>query len=298
MGRITLSTSVFKVDPDKLIELRELLLRRSSVEILPPTNPYEIFRIRIGSGLVVGYASGKIVANFPVAAEAVGEAMRALLVEAKDYDVLIGSDEAGKGEWLGPMTVAAVAFTPSQAVEAAARGVMDSKELSVSRILDLVEYVRRNSSGHRVVVIGPERFNKLLRNAGDEGKNLNDILAWAHARAIEQVYRKLSKGVARVKVVVDEFDRLRTEERLRRVLKLERIVLEQRPGAEEEMAVAAASILARAEWELWIDRESRKLCLDLRKITRKDAMARRDVESFAKVSYLRSVEEGPASPSP
>lgn len=285
------------MDSDRLTELRELLLRRSSVELLPPTNPYESFRIKIGSGLVVGYTSGKIVASFPAAAEAVGEAMRELLVEAKDYDVLIGSDEAGKGEWLGPMTVAASAFTPSQAVEAAARGVMDSKELSVSRILDLAEYVRRNSSGYRVVVIGPERFNKLLRDARDEGKNLNDILAWAHARAIEQVYRKLPKGVKRIKVVVDEFDRLRTEERLRRVLRLERIVLEQRPRAEEETAVAAASILARAEWELWVDRESRRLGLDLRRMTRKEAMARRDVESFAKVSYLSSPEEGAASPS-
>jgi ribonuclease HIII len=149
-----------------------------------------------------------------------------------------------------------------------------------------------------VVVIGPSRFNKLLKDAKDEGKNLNDLLAWAHARAIEKVYEKLPQGIARIKVVVDEFDRLRTEERLRRVLNLERIVLEQRPGAEEEMAVAAASILARAEWERWVEQESGKRGLDLRKMTRREARARKDAGSFAKISYLRQgAEEDSPSPS-
>jgi len=296
-GGIILLTSVFKVDSDKLAKLKELLLR-SSAEPLLPTNPYESFRTKIGTGLVVGYTSGKIVANSPSAAEAVGDAIRQLLLGPKDYDILIGSDEAGKGEWLGPMTVAAVAFTPSQAVEAATKGIMDSKELSVPRILDLADHIRRSSSGYHVVVIGPRRFDGLLRDARDEGKNLNDILAWAHARAVDQVYRSLPEELARIKVVIDEFDRLKTEERLRRVLSLERIVLEQRPGAEEEMAVAAAGILARAEWERWVDQESSRLGLDLRSMTPKDAMSRGDIETFAKASYLgRRRNEGPTSPS-
>jgi len=278
------------MDPEKLTELRELLLRRPSVELLSLTNPYESFRMRIDSDLVVGYTSGKIVANSPAAAKVVGEVIRELLVEARDYDVLIGSDEAGKGEWLGPMTVAAVAFTPSQAVDAAARGVMDSKELSVPKILDLAEVVREDSSGYNVLVIGPERFNRLLKDARAEGKNLNDILAWAHARVIQQVYGGLSNDLGRIKVVIDEFDRLRTEERLRRVLNLERIELEQGPRAEEEMAVAAASILARAEWELWVDRESKRLDIDLRRMTQQEARMRKDVGTFAKTSYLRGAQ--------
>ena len=268
-----------------------------SEETLPPTNEYESFRIRIGSALVIGYKSGKIVANSSSVAKIVGNIMSELLGDVKDYDIMIGSDEAGKGEWLGPMTVAAVALTPSQAIEAATRGVMDSKELSVKRIRDLAKDVKRISSGYTVVSIGPERFNKLFGEAREEGKNLNDLLAWAHATAIEKVYRSLLQGTARIKVVIDEFDRLRTERRLMRVLDLDQIVLEQSPRAEEEMAVASAGILARAERELWIDRESSRLNLDLRRITPKEAMSRKDIGEFAKIKYLRSPVKASSSSS-
>jgi ribonuclease HIII len=138
-------TMVFKVNQDKLSALKKLLLQDSSATLLSSTNPYESFRIRYSEGLVVGYTSGKIVANTPVAAELVSQAIQRLGKDEMGYEVIIGSDEAGKGEWLGPITIAAVALTPEQSNLLIAKGVMDSKMLSTPRILELVGPIKENS---------------------------------------------------------------------------------------------------------------------------------------------------------
>ena len=103
------------------------------------------------------------------------------------------------------------------------------------------------------------------------------------------VYGELrAKGFAgKIKVVIDEFDQLKMERRLMRVLELSRLVVEQRSKAEEETAVAAASILARAARELWIDRESRRLGINLRKISPTEALSYDNSNEFAKVSFLQ-----------
>jgi len=211
------------------------------------------------------------------------------MMSRSSFDAIIGSDEAGKGEWLGPMTVAAVAITAHQGSFLVTKGVMDSKELNVETIIRLTEVIKANCLAYHVITITPRRFNEFLQEVRREGKSLNDILAWGHAKAISQVYRELkAKGFAgKIKVVIDEFDQLKMEKRLMRVLELSRLVVEQRPKAEEETAVAAASILARAARELWIDRESRKLGIDLRKISPAEALSYDNSNEFAKISFLQ-----------
>lgn len=206
-----------------------------------------------------------------------------------NYDITIGSDEAGKGEWLGPMAVVAVALTPEQSTLLKIEGVMDSKKLSLERILDLAKKIEDNCSESYVVKITPSRFNQFLEEIKREGKSLNDMLAWGHAKAIEQVYSKVAarkRGLI-VNIVIDEFDKLKTEMRLKRVLELKDINVIQKPRAEEEIAVAAASILARAVCERWIDMESTRTNVDLRSLSPSEALDRKDVVSFAKVSFLR-----------
>jgi len=205
------------------------------------------------------------------------------------FDVIIGSDEAGKGEWLGPMTIAAVAINPQQSYFLINQGVMDSKELNVKTIMRLTDIIKANCLVYHIITITPRRFNEFLKEVRKEGKSLNDILAWGHAKAISQVYNELkAKGFAgKVKVVIDEFDQLKMEKRLRRVIELSKIVVEQKPRAEEEIAVAAASILARAAREVWIDRQSKKLGLDLRKIPPTEALSYKNSEEFAKISFLQ-----------
>lgn len=205
------------------------------------------------------------------------------------YQVIIGSDEAGKGEWLGPITTAAVALNAEESSFLVIQGVMDSKELKIETIMKLSSIIKRNCLSYHIVTITPARFNEFLIEVKREGKSLNDILAWSHAKAISQVYFALrAKGFqGEVKVIIDEFDQLKTDKRLKRVLGSFQLVVEQKHRAEEETAVAAASILARAERERWIDIESTRLNLDLRKISATEVLTLKDAGRFAKVSFLQ-----------
>jgi len=205
------------------------------------------------------------------------------------YQAIIGSDEAGKGEWLGPITIAAVAVTPEQSLYLVTQGVMDSKELRIETVKNLADVIKKDCLSYHVVLITPYRFNEFLQEIKHEGKSLNDILAWGHAKVISQVYSELQKKKidGKMKLVIDEFDKMKTERRLKRVLKLKEFDFEQKPRAEEETAVAAASILARAARELWIDEESKNLNIDLRKVSAAVALDLPNAKEFAKLSFLR-----------
>lgn len=98
-------------------------------------------------------------------------------------------------------------------------------------------------------------------------------MAWGHAKAIGAVFEELlRKGISgRIKLSIDMFDKIKTEERLKRVLDLRKFDLDHHPKAESETSVAAASIIARSVRELWIDEKSRELHLDLRKLSTTDA---------------------------
>ena len=72
--------------------------------------------------------------------------------------------------------------------------------------------------------------------------NVNQILAWGHARAIENLLENIP-GCPRA--VADQFGPKRQIEQAL-MKKGQKIKLEQRPKAESDPAVAAASILARA----------------------------------------------------
>lgn len=132
--------------------------------------------------------------------------------------MVIGSDEAGKGEWLGPIVVAAVAVSREQTYELQGEGVMNSKELSLTRIKELASFIRNHHYLTAHVIITPKRFNELFNELKDERKTLNDLLAWGHSKAIEDVLNSLNVNARDVRVMIDEFDRIKTEERLRRDL--------------------------------------------------------------------------------
>ena len=209
--------------------------------------------------------------------------------ELGKYVAYIGSDEAGKGEWLGPLTAAAVALSNEQSLYLVTQGVMDSKKLRLQKILELTKVIRSSCLSYHVVTVSPYSFNRLMNEVKGEGRNLNDILAWAHAEAISNVFEELvKKGIfGRLKLSIDMFDKIKTEERLRRVLDLRKFDLDHHPKAESETSVAAASIVARSVRELWIDEKSRELNLDLRKLSTTEAKSNSYVESFAKISFLK-----------
>ena len=150
----------------------------------------------------------------------------------------IGIDESGKGDYFGSLVIAAVLVTPPDEPDLRLIQVRDSKRISDGRILEMAPDIRQVCR-HSVVAIGPKRYNELYEKI----KNLNRLLAWGHARALENILAQTECTLA----ISDQFG----DERFILNALLEKgksIQLIQRPKAEDDLAVAAASILARAEF--------------------------------------------------
>ncbi|MBE0526017.1 MAG: hypothetical protein IH631_03685 [Candidatus Thorarchaeota archaeon] len=282
--------AVIKVKVADLQEIEHHILKSQHASSDIPKGEYERFRVIFAGESIVAYTSGKIVSNGPHAEAAVQTAILSLAPKSSQVDLTIGSDEAGKGEWLGPMVIAAVALTPPQSRLLRSLGVMDSKEVPLDRLTELANEIGLNCSGKNVLVISPKTFNERFEELKLEGKNLNDLVAWGHSKVISEVYNEITSDTP-IRVVVDEFARVKTEYRLSRVIPLEEIELIQRPHAEDEIAVAAASILARESRETWIDRFSDKEGIDLRDLSIPEAYKREDKNTFAKIQYLTKMAE-------
>ncbi|MER3423306.1 MAG: ribonuclease HIII [Nitrospiraceae bacterium] len=150
----------------------------------------------------------------------------------------IGIDESGKGDYFGPLVVAAVFVTPALEPDLKLMQVRDSKRISDGRILEMAQDISQVCK-HSIVAIGPKRYNELYAQI----RNLNRLLAWGHARALENILEQVNCSLA----ISDQFG----DERFILNALLEKgktIRLVQRPKAEDDLAVAAASILARAEF--------------------------------------------------
>ena len=150
----------------------------------------------------------------------------------------IGIDESGKGDYFGPMVAAAAYVDAELEPSLVEMGVVDSKRLPDARISKLAASIRAECP-HSVVAIGPARYNQLYASM----RNVNTMLAWAHARCLENLLASVECGLA----VSDQFG---DESYLKRALmeKGRQVKLEQHPRAEADVAVAAASILARDEF--------------------------------------------------
>jgi len=157
---------------------------------------------------------------------------------------VIGTDESGKGDYFGPLVVAGVWVADDGREALAALGVRDSKKVSDAQARRLAAAVRA-SHPTSIVAIGPERYNELHASMG----NLNRLLAWAHARVIENL---LEEVPACQQTISDQFGDARILERAL-LERGRRIVLTQHPHAESDPVVAAASIVARAEFLARLD---------------------------------------------
>lgn len=161
----------------------------------------------------------------------------------------IGIDESGKGDYFGPLVIAAVFVDATTQGELALMQVRDSKKISDGRILEMATDIKMICP-HSVIAIGPHKYNELYAKI----RNLNRLLAWGHAKALENILERVSSARA----ISDQFG----DERL--ILnalqeKGRKIILEQRTKAESDLAVAAASILARAEFLIRLNRLSQEV---------------------------------------
>jgi len=161
----------------------------------------------------------------------------------------IGLDESGKGDYFGPLVIGAVFVDDQTEDKLIALGVRDSKLLADNRMLAMAEEIKALCP-YFVVPIEPKRYNELY----DTVQNLNRLLAWGHAWTLENMLEKVSCDLA----VVDKFG---DESYLNTVLreKGREITIVQQTHAEEDISVAAASILARAEFVRRIEQLSKRI---------------------------------------
>ena len=161
-----------------------------------------------------------------------------------------GVDESGKGDYFGPLVIAGVYSDERSAHELVRLGCRDSKQISDDARIGKIAAKIRALPGVacEVVCIGPSRYNEIYASMG----NLNKLLAWGHARVIAALHERVP-GCPRA--LSDQFA---NEWVLKRALGQRHIPvqLEQRPRAESDVAVAAASILARERFVRWMKETS------------------------------------------
>jgi len=154
----------------------------------------------------------------------------------------IGTDEAGKGDYFGPLVIAGVLADEYLVMNLKEMGVKDSKNLADTTVQNLAVHLKKmvGAKKYTVIVIGPNKYNTLH----EKMKNVNKILGWGHARAIENLLKNNQDCKT---AISDQFgDVSFIENSLMKHGK--QIELIQTPKAEREITVAAASILARGEF--------------------------------------------------
>ena len=220
--------------------------------------PYARFAGEKNKTNVVFYESGKLVVQGKGTQEFVEFVLEPeILKEVKlgyeavlNPDLLLprlGVDESGKGDFFGPMCVAGVYVNEKIIADWKDVGIRDSKNISSDRrIAELADVIRKTPGCISTVVpIGNEAYNRLYKTM----HSVNAILAWGHARVIENLMGNAGKmNPPPVRAISDQFSS--TKDTVEKALmNLGRsIELVQRHKAEEDVAVAAASILASNEF--------------------------------------------------
>lgn len=244
-------------------------LEEEGFEFAP--RPYTLFFAQKGKVSVAVYEKGpKVVVQgkgtedfvrFTLEPKVLGEARLGYeeLLNPEMFQPHFGIDESGKGDFFGPLVAAGVYVDGDIAREFIKIGVVDSKKIgSDRRIKELARLILQvPGATHNVVMIGPERYNELYRKFA----NLNDLLAWGHARVIENL---LAARPDCPRALSDQF----ANPRVIKAALLERakaIQVDQRTKAESDVAVAAASILARERFVKWLENQGKAVGLTLPK---------------------------------
>lgn len=160
----------------------------------------------------------------------------------------IGIDESGKGDFFGPMVVAAFAMQEANLTTLEKLGVRDSKQIkSAAKINQIAEHLlEKHRNQCEILVLTPETYNRLVGKMG----SVNRVLAWGHATVLENL---LGRHPSIQHATADQFG---PEHQIQNALKTKgkAIQLKQMHKAESDPAVAAASILARYQFVLEMEK--------------------------------------------
>ena len=252
---------------------------------------------------VVFYESGKLVLQGKGTQEFIEFVLEPeVLKQAKlGYETLLnpdlllprlGVDESGKGDFFGPLCIAGVYINAAVIQAWEGKGIRDSKNISSDkRMAELADLIR-NTPGcvTTVVPIGNEAYNRLYTKM----RSVNAMLAWGHARVIENLMgQKHRMNPPPVRAISDQFAASKSVVEKALMTSGKQIELVQRHKAEEDLAVAAASILARDEFVKGLAKLEKQYATKLPKGASKavDDVAKtifeeRGVESLAKVAKM------------
>ena len=200
------------------------------------------------------------------------------------FEPHFGVDESGKGDFFGPLVIAGVYVDRGIVRKFMDAGVQDSKRIgSDAKIRQLADAIRTTHGAvHEVIAIGPAKYNELYEKFG----NLNSLLGWGHARVIENL---LGKRPDCPRALSDKFADARVIERALGE-KGRAIKMEQRTKAESDLAVGAASILAREKFIDWLDARGKMIGVKLKRgVSAEVKKAARDIAEKSGGDALREV---------
>jgi ribonuclease HIII len=265
--------------------------------------PYADYAAQKDKTNVVYYTSGKLVVQGKGTREFVEFVLEpVILKEARlGYETVLkpelllprfGVDESGKGDFFGPLCVAGVYVNASVVKAWQDAGVRDSKAISSDRRIGELARLIRETPGcvTTAVPIGNEAYNRLYTAM----RSVNKLLAWGHARVIENLMLQRHRmNPLPVRAISDQFAAQKATV-AKALMSLGReIELVQRHRAESDLAVAAASILARDEFVTRLGKLEHEFGLKLPKgasaavdAAAKEFLARHGAENLRKVAKM------------
>lgn len=211
------------------------------------TPPYTVFSAQKKGVSCTLYTSGKLTVQGKDKDDFIAYYLEPEILQSLSYtypeigvDITahIGVDEAGKGDFFGPLCIGAVQADEAGIKKLLDLGVKDSKRMSDKTVVELAKKIKQTTP-YTTIRLLPKKYNELYASF----RNLNRLLAWGHATAIAELVEKTGCS----QVLIDQFT---SEPLVENILKKKNIEthLTQRPRAEEDPVVAAASILARASF--------------------------------------------------
>ncbi|MEY2408675.1 MAG: ribonuclease [Verrucomicrobiota bacterium] len=252
---------------------------------------------------VVFYTSGKLVVQGKGTQEFVEFVLEPeILKQARlGYEAVLnpellvprfGVDESGKGDFFGPLCIAGVYVNEGVVRAWKDSGIQDSKNISSDRRMRELADLIRNTPGCVItsVPIGNDAYNRLYATM----RSVNRLLAWGHARVIENLMGQRHRmNPPPVKAISDQFASNKETVAGALMSMGREIELVQRHKAEADLAVAAASIVARDEFVTRLGRLEKEFGLALPKgasaavdAAAKAFIEKHGVQNLAKVAKM------------
>lgn len=180
---------------------------------------------------------------------------RILLSDGPDFPgIWMGSDESGKGDYFGPLVVASVCLDVQGGEVLLNAGVKDCKDMADSKILAVADKIKETALAFTVLIMKPHVYNMRYSQIQEQGGNLNTLLALGHIAALKKTWQKYPQCR---QVLVDQFAKNDMIPEGIHTFAPE-LQVWQRPRAEEDIAVASASVLARAAFLQTIEEMGRE----------------------------------------